>query len=65
VLGLAVYAVGGLLAALAQGLPLLIIGYSLLEGVGSALMIPPIYISGSWPPPPAPAGSPGAARSGG
>src|SRR5207248_8980910 len=26
------------------GLPQLIIGYSLLEGVGSALMIPPIYI---------------------
>src|SRR5208282_5482787 len=44
VLGLAIYAVGGLLAALSQGLPLLIIGYSLLEGVGSALMIPPIYI---------------------
>ena len=44
VLGLAIYAVGGLLAVLSQGLPLLIIGYSLLEGVGSALMIPPIYI---------------------
>ena len=44
VLGLAVYAVGGLLAALSQGLPLLVAGYSLLEGVGSALMIPPIYI---------------------
>ena len=44
VIGLAVYGVGGLLAALAQGLPLLIVGYSLLEGVGSALMIPPIYI---------------------
>jgi len=44
VIGLAIYAVGGLLAALSQGLPLLIIGYSLLEGVGSALMIPPIYI---------------------
>jgi MFS family permease len=42
--GLIVYAVGGLLAALAFGLPLLIVGYSLLEGVGSALMIPPIYI---------------------
>src|SRR3984957_4019375 len=51
VLLLIVYAVGGLLAALAQGLPLLIIGYSLLEGVGSALMIPPIYIlgTGSFP----------------
>ena len=44
VIGLAVYAIGGLLAALSQGLPQLIIGYSLLEGVGSALMIPPIYI---------------------
>src|ERR1700744_3211575 len=44
VIGLAVYAVGGLLAALAQGRPLLVAGYSLLEGVGSALLIPPIYI---------------------
>jgi MFS family permease len=43
-LGLLIYGVGGLLAALSFGLPLLIIGYSLLEGVGSALMIPPIYI---------------------
>ena len=42
--GLIVYGIGGLLAALSQGLPLLIVGYSLLEGVGSALMIPPIYI---------------------
>ena len=44
IIGLAVYAVGGLLALLSQGLPQLIVGYSLLEGVGSALMIPPIYI---------------------
>src|SRR6201996_8024826 len=44
VIGLAIYGVGGLLAALSMGLPLLIVGYSLLEGVGSALMIPPIYI---------------------
>jgi len=43
-LGLIVYGVGGLLALLAFGLTQLIIGYSLLEGVGSALMIPPIYI---------------------
>jgi len=43
-LGLLVYGVGGLLALLAQALPLLIVGYSLFEGVGSALMIPPIYI---------------------
>jgi MFS family permease len=44
VAGLIVYGAGGLLAAFAQGLPPLIVGYSLLEGVGSALMIPPIYI---------------------
>jgi MFS family permease len=44
VLGLIVYGVGGLLALLSFGLPQLIVGYSLLEGVGSALMIPPIYI---------------------
>ena len=44
VIGLAIYGVGGLLAALSTGLPMLIVGYSLLEGVGSALMIPPIYI---------------------
>ena len=44
ILGLVIYAAGALLAALAQGLGLLLIGYSLLEGVGSALLIPPIYI---------------------
>jgi MFS family permease len=44
ILGLAIYGTGALLAALAQGLGLLMIGYSLLEGVGSALLIPPIYI---------------------
>src|SRR5262249_59834342 len=44
ILGLIIYGVGGVLALLAQALPLLIIGYSVGEGVGSALMIPPIYI---------------------
>src|SRR3954468_17559434 len=44
ILGLLVYAAGALLASLSQGLALLTIGYSLLEGVGSALLIPPIYI---------------------
>jgi MFS family permease len=43
-LGLAVYGTGALLASLAGGVGLLMIGYSLLQGVGSALMIPPIYI---------------------
>ncbi|MGY1592478.1 MFS transporter [Geodermatophilus sp. SYSU D00708] len=44
ILGLAVYGAGALLAAFSQGLGVLTIGYSLLEGVGSALLIPPIYI---------------------
>jgi MFS family permease len=44
ILGLVIYGAGALLAALAQGLALLTIGYSLLEGIGSALLIPPIYI---------------------
>src|SRR5215831_11547908 len=44
-LGLIVYGAGALLASFAQGLPILIVGYSLFEGVGSALMIPPIYIN--------------------
>ena len=43
-LGLSVYGLGALIAALAQGLGLLTFGYSLLEGVGSALLIPPVYI---------------------
>jgi MFS family permease len=43
-LGLVIYGAGALLASFAQGLPLLIISYSLLQGVGSALLIPPIYI---------------------
>jgi MFS family permease len=43
-LGLLIYGLGALIAAFAQGLPLLITGYSIFEGVGSALMIPPIYI---------------------
>jgi len=43
-LGMIVYGGGALLASVSQGLPLMIIGYSLLEGIGSALMIPPIYI---------------------
>jgi MFS family permease len=43
-LGLFIYGTGALLAALAPGLGLMIVGYSALEGIGSALMIPPIYI---------------------
>jgi MFS family permease len=43
-LGLLVYGVGALLATIATGLGMMVVGYSLLEGIGSALMIPPIYI---------------------
>jgi MFS family permease len=42
--GLTIYGIGALIAALAPALGLLIFGYSVLEGIGSALMIPPIYI---------------------
>jgi MFS family permease len=44
VAGLLVYGIGALLATLAPALGVLIVGYSFLEGIGSALMIPPIYI---------------------
>ena len=44
VIGLVIYGSGAILAALSQGLGLMIFGYSLLEGIGPALMIPPIYI---------------------
>ncbi|NTU72705.1 MFS transporter [Candidatus Roizmanbacteria bacterium] len=43
-IGLTVYGLGAFVAALSQGITLLIIGYSILEGIGSSLMIPPIYI---------------------
>jgi MFS family permease len=43
-LGLIVYGVGALLSAVAPGLPVLILGNSILEGIGTALLIPPVYI---------------------
>lgn len=44
ILGLIIYGAGALLGAMAPRLGLLIFGYSVLEGIGSALLIPPIYI---------------------
>ncbi|MFI5911800.1 MFS transporter [Dactylosporangium sp. NPDC051541] len=44
VAGLLLYGIGALLAAVAPGLGVMILGNALLEGAGSALMIPPIYI---------------------
>jgi MFS family permease len=43
-LGLIIYGIGALLSAAAPGLGVLIIGNSILEGVGTALLIPPVYI---------------------
>ncbi|NUT20578.1 MAG: MFS transporter [Hamadaea sp.] len=43
-LGLMVYGVGALLCAVAPGLGVLVLGNSILEGVGTALLIPPVYI---------------------
>jgi MFS family permease len=42
--GLAVYGVGALISAIAPNLGILIIGNSILEGIGTALLIPPVYI---------------------
>jgi len=43
-LGLSLYGVGALLSAVSPGLGVLILGNSILEGVGTALLIPPVYI---------------------
>jgi MFS family permease len=43
-LGLLIYGVGAVLSASAPGLGVLILGNSILEGVGTALLIPPVYI---------------------
>ena len=43
-LGLIVYAVGALLSAAAPSLGVLILGNSILEGLGTCLLIPPVYI---------------------
>jgi MFS family permease len=43
-IGLALYGVGALASAIAPGLGILILGNSIFEGVGSALLIPPVYI---------------------
>src|SRR5689334_16681337 len=43
-IGLSVYGVGAVLSAVAPGLGILILGNSIFEGVGTALLIPPVYI---------------------
>ena len=42
--GLTVYGIGAVLNAASPGLGVLIVGNSILEGVGTALLIPPVYI---------------------
>ena len=42
--GLALFGVGALMSAIAPGLGVLIVGNSILEGVGTAFLIPPVYI---------------------
>jgi MFS family permease len=43
-LGLGLYGIGAVLSAAAPGLGVLIVGNSLFEGVGTAFLIPPVYI---------------------
>ena len=42
--GLTLYGIGALLSALSPNLGVLILGNSVFEGVGTALLIPPVYI---------------------
>ena len=43
-LGLTVYGIGAAMSAVSPGLGVLLVGNSILEGVGTALLIPPVYI---------------------
>jgi MFS family permease len=43
-IGLIVYGIGALMSAVSPGLGFLILGNSIFEGVGTALLIPPVYI---------------------
>src|SRR5689334_22520386 len=42
--GLTLYGIGAVVSAVAPGLGVLILGYSVLQGVGTAFLIPPVYI---------------------
>ena len=43
-IGLTLYGIGAILSAVSPGLGVLILGNSVFEGVGTALLIPPVYI---------------------
>jgi MFS family permease len=42
--GLLIYGIGAVMSAVSPGLGVLILGNSIFEGVGTALLIPPVYI---------------------
>jgi MFS family permease len=42
--GLVIYGIGAVISAISPNLGVLILGNSILEGVGTALLIPPVYI---------------------
>jgi MFS family permease len=44
ILGLVLYGIGAVMSALSPNLGVLILGNSVLEGVGTAFLIPPVYI---------------------
>jgi MFS family permease len=43
-LGLTIYGIGAAMSAVSPGLGVLLVGNSIFEGVGTALLIPPVYI---------------------
>ena len=43
-MGLTIYGLGAVISAVAPGIGVLAVGYSLFLGVGTALLIPPVYI---------------------
>ena len=51
-LGLVIYGIGSLVTGVASSLPVLLIGWSLLEGIGAALIMPAIValVAGNFPP---------------
>ena len=51
-IGCVVYGLGSLITALAPNLPILILGWSVLEGLGAALILPAIValVAGNFPP---------------
>ncbi len=44
IIGLTIYGLGAVISAVAPGIGVLAVGYSLFLGVGTALLIPPVYI---------------------